>query len=71
MKLSLEGLLSEKSDVNQQLAKIAQEERKANQDTQTTDELDQIVRDDAKQLRKEQRQNLVGRMSVLVAQIDE
>jgi hypothetical protein len=71
LKLSLEGLLAEKAEVNQQLAKIAQEERTAALELPTGEELDQLVSEAAKAVRTEQRQALVARMRTLVSQTDE
>lgn len=70
LKRSLEGLLAEKADANEQLANIAQEERKAAVDSQNMEELDRLIQEDAKVLRKEKRQTLVERMKTLVEQID-
>lgn len=71
LKRSLEGLLAEKAEANQELAKIAKEERQAALETQTEEELDVLMREDQKVLRTEQRQTLVTRMKTLVEQIDE
>ncbi len=71
MKRSLEALLTEKAEANQQLATIAQEERKMPTDTQALEELDRLINEDAQALRAERRKTLVARMKTLVEQIDE
>lgn len=71
LKRSLEELLTEKTEANQQLAAIAQEERKMATETQAMEELDRLINEDAKALRTERRQALVTRMKTLVEQIDE
>ena len=71
LKRSLEELLTEKAESNQQLATIAQEERKMATETQAMEELDRLINEDAKALRTERRQVLVTRMKTMVEQIDE
>jgi hypothetical protein len=71
LKRSLEALLTEKAEANQQLATIAQEERKMPTDTQALEELDRLINEDAQALRAERRKTLVARMKTLVEQIDE
>lgn len=70
LKRSLEGLLAEKAEANEQLANIAQEERKAALDSHNMEELDRLIHEDAKVLRSERCQTLVERMKTLVEQID-
>jgi hypothetical protein len=72
LKLRLEDLLSQKTEVSEDLVKIAASERSALAVQKDNEEdLDKLIREDETALRTENRSQLILKMKDLVAEIDE
>lgn len=74
MKRKLEGLLAEKTEINENLANLAKGERAAKTAALTAEhdeDLDRLLRDDEAAARNEQRASAIGRLKEIVAEIDQ